>query len=193
MYQAVSPGGKNPSLTRFAAALATQGEPCDGAADAQLEAPERLSFNVEDNVVGGDQALVRSDQLFADLLAGWEEFIARGRCWFGGGRGGGRGRLPHGRLRPRQRRRNEDHPGCCGSQEFFRTQRRKRETVWPRSLPPVDTASCALGLETSSRPAQPTLPGRACQNGLCLVAIGNQGAPLHPTMRRSGHDRPAGK
>src|SRR5258708_29213252 len=57
------------------------GEPCDGAADAQFEAPERFSFKVEDNVVGDDHAFVWSNAFVADLLAVREEFIAPRPSW----------------------------------------------------------------------------------------------------------------
>jgi len=108
------------------------GEPCDGAADAQFEAPERFSFKVEDNVVGDDQAFVWSNEFVADLLAGWEEFIARGQR----GLGGGCARLGLGRLRP-HRRKEDDRSRSCGTKEFFRGRRLGRESACHRSLPPI--------------------------------------------------------
>src|SRR5215467_13578013 len=110
---------------------------CDSAADAQLKAPQRFSFKVEDNVVGDDQAFVWSDEFVVDLLARWKEFIARGQC----GLGGGLARLRPGRLR-QQHRREED--GCSrarGSKESFRKRRLGRESICHRSLPPVEKAS----------------------------------------------------
>src|SRR5215831_6894088 len=100
------------------------GEPCDGAADAQLEAPERFSFKVEDNVVGDDQAFVWSNEFVVDLLARWKEFIARGQC----GLGGGLARLRPGRLRQQHRREEDDCSRARGSKESFRKRRLGRES-----------------------------------------------------------------